>query len=481
MHLTPVICAALGAAGGFYLLFRAPLAVITAVMVLFLAALSFFRVLSSLDPKSRVLQITALCSMVFTAGLGIGVSAANAGRAEIIFGIPEKNITAVEGVLLEDPRVVSGGSVMAEVSLKRCAGAGDLRVSSSGEIVVFFPQLNAETIKQFGRGASVFAEGTLRSGSRGWTFSASSLHIVKPAPPVEQMRTNVRLSLIKRLENRNWGGLALALLLGIRDNLDSEFTQLYGKAGLSYILSLSGMHLAVITALIAFVLKKPLGLKVSVVLSSVIIILYCLLVGPSPSLIRAALMYLLGVIAVLGALPKKAAAVLAFSFLIQIIIRPADGNSLSFILSYLALLGILIIGKALSSLFAGKIPDFVLQPVSVSCGAFLATAGICSITFGTLAPVGIIAGLLIVPLTTVFMTVSVIYLMFDLFSISAFLNYPLFWLYRLMEIIASAAGKAPGISMNPVLVIVLSIVISILIILFDCRRRAVLLKIKPFL
>ena len=494
LRLTPILCASAGTAAGFYVLFRAPESVIITVLVLSVAALSFFRVLSLLEPydalsaHSRNLQLTALCSLVFAAGLCVGVSSANAGRGEINFGMPEKNVTAVEGVLLEDPRIISSGSAMVTLSLKRCA-AGGVRVSGSGELLVFFQPLNAKAVRQFGRGATVFAEGSLRSGDRGLSFSAKSLHIVKPAPALERMRTNIRLSLISRFDSGasgessrgRWGGLSLALLLGIRDNLDSEFSAVYSRAGLSYILSLSGMHLAILTALIAFLLKKPLGLKTSVIVSAVIIILYCLLVGPSPSLIRAAIMYLLGVIAVLGALPKKAMAVLALSFLLQIIFTPAAGNSLSFILSYLALLGIFIIGNSLSSLFAGKVPNFILQPVSASCGAFLATAGICTLVFGTLEPVGIASGLLIVPLTTVFMTGSVIWLLLDMFSLSAFFGYPLSWLYGLMESIASAAGKAPGISVNTVLIIVLSIVISILIIVLDRRSRAVLLKLDPFL
>jgi hypothetical protein len=96
-------------------------------------------------------------------------------------------------------------------------------------------------------------------------------------------------------------------------------------------------------------------------------------------------MYVLGVVTILFALPRKAMSILALSFLIQIMITPAAGNSLSFILSYLAMLGILIIGKALPSLLAGKIPDFILKPLSISTGAFLATAGVCGFVFGIIA------------------------------------------------------------------------------------------------
>jgi len=200
-----------------------------------------------------------------------------------------------------------------------------------------------------------------------------------------------------------------------------------------------------------------------------------------PSLNRSALMYILGVLAILGALPKKAMSILSLSFLIQIIVTPAAGNTLSFILSYLALLGILITGQGLSSFFAGKVPDFILQPLSLSVGAFLITSGICSFTFGTIAPIGIAAGLLIVPLTTVFMIGSMIWLLLDFISLSFLLSYPLSIVYHLMHITASVAGNVPGISANPALVLVLSVVLIIFLYVIEQRRKTKLLKLEPFL
>jgi len=200
-----------------------------------------------------------------------------------------------------------------------------------------------------------------------------------------------------------------------------------------------------------------------------------------PSLNRAAMMYILGVLTILFGLPKKPMAILSLSFIIQIIATPQAGNSISFILSYLALIGILIIGKALYSLFAGRSPDFLLQPLAMSCGAFLATAGVCGSVFGLLAPVGILTGLVMVPLTTVFMVGSIIWLALDFLSLSALLEPPLSLLYRLMETIAGVSGKIPGISTIPSLIIVVSLLLSLLIVFFENRRQDALLKsIFPF-
>ncbi len=480
-RITPVLCAACGAAAGFYFLSLFNQTAIFAVLFAALAAVCFFRALASLSPHQRNLRVTAVCAAVAAAGLVFGVCAADAGRNIVKFGIQEEKIIAVEGVLLEDPRVVSSGNIMASVSLRKSAAAGGVRTSASGEITVFFPKESAARLKSFGRGTVVFTEGRLRNAGTGFTFSSSSMHIVKPAPPIEQMRTGIRLKLIERFDNSAWGGLALALLLGIKDNLDSNLSFLYRGAGLSYVLALSGMHLAVIAALISFLLKKPLGLKPALIIGAVIISLYCLLVGPMPSLNRAAIMYLLGVLAAIKFLPKDSMSILALSFLIQIFVSPASGNTISFILSYLAMVGILITGKSLASFFTGAVPDFLLQPLAVSCGAFLATAGACYYMFGAVSPMGIIAGLVIVPATTAFMIGSMLWLVLDMVSLSWLLNLPLGWLYVFLEKTAAITGKVPAFtSAKPHEVLVFSIILSFFILILEHKRRQALVRLKPF-
>jgi competence protein ComEC len=479
MYLTPVLCAAIGAAVGFYLFGAIHSVWLLVIAIVLLFVICFFRVIASVH-EAKQMRFAVLCSTALAAGFALGLGAAGAGRDVIKFALPHEKITAIEGVLLEDPRIINGGRAMAILSLRRCAGSGGLRASADGKITVFFPEDNALRLREFGRGAAVFTEGKLRKTDTGLIFSAESAHIVKPAPPIQRMRTGIRLKLIDHFDGRAWGGLALALLLGIRDNLDTNLAVMYRDAGCSYILALSGMHLAVLAALIAVLLKKPLGFKGASIAGALIICLYCFIVGPMPSLNRAAIMYLLGAVTLLGAFPKEPLSILALSFLIQIVVSPSQGNSISFILSYSALAGILLIGQPLYSLLLGKAPDFVLQPLSASCGAFLATAGITSFAFGVLAPAGIVIGLALVPLTTVFMIGSMIWLALDLFSLSFVLTLPLSLLYSLMEKIVSLAGNVPRISASmPLVILSLSIFVSVSIAVLE-KRRAAVNRLEPF-
>ena len=499
---TPVLCASCGAAAGFYglaVLFRSGLAGINALFALVFAlaaVLCFFRSVVSF-PRAWVnglpgaVRHMSLYSVAFAAGLAAGIGAGTAAVPPVRLGIPDAALRAVSGVLLDDPRIVSGGRIMAALALRESlgrfpGGSGDVRVSAAGEIPVFFPAETAGRLKEFGRGTVVFAEGTLRKSTAGrggthspYLFSADSLHVVKAAPVLERFRTGLRLALARRFDRAapgsddSWGALAPALLLGIRDSLDSGLAASYRDAGCSYILALSGMHLAVLAGLVSLLLTKVLGLRAAAVAGAVIIVLYCFITGPLPSLYRAALMYLLGVLAVLGMLKREPLSLLGMAFLIQIMASPQPGLSLSFILSYLALAGIVICGESLADIFRGAVPQALLRPLSASLGAFLATAGVSAFFFGILRPAGIIAGLALVPLTTVFMIGSLCWLGLDIIfpAVSGLAGQPLSLLYVLMKKIVSVTARVPGIRMNPHTVLWLSLALMIFIVWFGWYSR----------
>jgi len=507
VKISPPLGAACGAAAAYYCLFplyRSEIITINALLALIfvpVVILCFLRVLISwplmgnVRPQTvRSLRLTSLILTAFTAGLALGVGAGAQAAQKISFGIPEDNVRGISGVLLDDPRLISGGRAMTTLSLKTSAGAGNVRASARGALTVFFPEESAGRLREFGRGTEVYAEGTLRKADNGgagtggaYLFSAESLHITKQAPPLQRFRTGLRAGLTRRFTqppagDPSWGGLALALLLGIRDNLDAGIAALYRDAGCSHILALSGMHLAVLVALISFLLRKPLGLRLSAICGALFILAYCYIVGPLPSLNRAALMYLVGVVAILGMLKREPLSLLCLAFLIQLLITPGAGLSLSFILSYLALAGILIIGQALNDIFKGKIPAALLVSISASLGAFIATAGVTAWFFGTLRPVGIIASLVLTPLTTVFMIGSMVWLGVNcaLPPLSPLLSYPLSLLYRLMERTAFFAAQTPGIKGQPWLVIALSLLSMAAILWFEYRRRLTANNMEPF-
>jgi competence protein ComEC len=396
--------------------------------------------------------VTAL-AVGFFLGFTVGTISA---ASELKLGLPQERVRGITGTLLDDPRAFNDGRGMGYLKVSGVSGIGGIRTSARGRVLVFFPAGAIPRLKEFGRAAPVYVEGAFiaskNNGSNGFQtgtplFRAGSVFLLGTAPPVEQFRTGIRMEVLDKFAGSSWGGLASALILGVKDDLDSAVSELFKAAGCSHVLALSGMHLAIISALIAFFLKKSLGLKPAAWAGSFFILLYVYLVGPQPSLVRAAIMYLLGTAAVLGAFPRQPFPLLGLAFLIQIIIDPSSGNTLSFILSYLALGGILIAGEAVHDLIRGKLPEILAQPLSASLGAFIATAAVCAAAFGVIRPGGIGAGLGIVPLSTLFMILAIAYLgaSFFLPPLAGLLDLALCGLYKLLGGTAFLASRIPGV------------------------------------
>jgi competence protein ComEC len=449
----------------------------------------------SFDDPRRVSRRLGLLALFFSVGFSLGIGAAASVPRKPILSLPEEQVNGLRGVLLDDPRSSGGGNGMAYLALETVQGAGGIRASARGKALVFFPPEHIPALKEFGRKSAVYVEGRFVGGEEGRApfFLSSSVHVVRPAPGLEQFRTGLRLAIAGAFSRggaesgANWGGMALALLLGIRDDLDTGLARAYRDAGSSHVLALSGMHLAVLSSIIAFLLRRPLGLNASVLLGSAFILLYVFLVGPQPSLLRAAVMYLTGAFAVVCGFKREPLSLLNLAFLVQILLWPDSGTSLSFILSYLALWGILRAGPLFQGLCRGKIPKSLLDPLSASLGAFLATGAVTAAFFGILRPVGIAAGLLIVPLTTVFMIGSLIWLVSG-FALALGLQPAvlgplagiLSFLYRLLEQIVSFAARVPGFaSPGWVPVLLASLFILALLWYLERGRRAAVGRLIP--
>ncbi|MDR0553967.1 MAG: ComEC/Rec2 family competence protein [Treponema sp.] len=503
-RLSPIVCVALGAAVSFYGLgFLRQSAfpwvfAVWIVIVFLLGILGSVRALATLSflyaPRNRYrLKMLGIQVTAFVLGFSMGLACRGSITGNIRLGMRFELVTGLIGVLETDPRLAGGGG-MAYLKLETAAGRDGLRCSARGTMPVFFPKGSTPRLKSFGRGSRVYIEGVpvqSRRDSRRETdflFRAVSVHILEAASPVERFRTRLRLSILEKLSPPLWGGLAQALILGARDNLDTGLAQAYRDAGCSHVLALSGLHLAVIASIIAFFLKKPLGLKPAAAVGAVFIILYTGLVGTQPSLERAAIMYLLGTLTIFCALPKTPLPLLALTFLIQIVGWPESADSLSFILSYLALGGILTLGEAIYDLLRGKLPDFFARPLAASIGAFTATAAVVSSSFGALHPAGILGGLIIVPLTTVFMIVAMIWLTIRLLipPLTGPVGIALTFLYTLLSRLtyavswAPALNTAPRMAASPAAVLGVTLGFSVIIAAVWSRRCLMRNRLDPF-
>jgi competence protein ComEC len=493
---TPPVFAALGAAVSYYaspLFFASPLgrALFFGVLFVFIALLSFCGVLSGSPfafsggpPQERKTPRFLKLFFLLLASAALGFSLGLAARKQVPGppspGLAGEGITAVTGRLAEDPRAYNDSRGIGSVDLLGVSGYGGVKASAKGRVAVFFPAGAIAPLKEFGRGCEIYTEGTMVRRNGEFLFRASSVHILKPASLPEQFRTKLRLALLRKFDGPVWGPLASALLLGVRDDLDADLSEGFKNSGCSHVLALSGMHLALLSSLIVFFLRPLLGIRAASIVGGIFVLGYVYLAGVQPSLVRSAIMYFLGVFSLLGFLKNRPLLTLSLAFIIQILFQSEAGLSLSFILSYLALAGVLWLGEDIRSLLKGKIPEFIGGSLSASLGAFIATAAVCSFFFGVLRPIGIIAALFIVPLASLFMVLALGALVFSFLLPPLFapLDFILALLYRALEFSVNFMGKVPGFDSPPAPALILAVLAAVLVfglkrLDFRYRRRLV--------
>ena len=224
-------------------------------------------------------------------------------------------------------------------------------------------------------------------------------------------RTHLRF-LINRLLY-GWekaGGLLLALLTSNKDFISLEDSSSFRNAGLSHVLALSGMHLAIIGFLssyfISFLLNKK-ALKLFLIAISFVFLFFA---GASPSLIRAFLMLTIIAIARLLYVKVNILGVLCFTFTIHLMLFPEDSLTLSFMLSYSALFGILFCSKAIYYFFNSFLPDVLNESISASLGATFFTIPIIAISIKQIALIGIISTCFISPLISIFIILGIVFI-----------------------------------------------------------------------
>ncbi|MEP7373631.1 MAG: ComEC/Rec2 family competence protein [Chitinophagaceae bacterium] len=153
-------------------------------------------------------------------------------------------------------------------------------------------------------------------------------------------------------------GLAEALLIGYKDDLDKTLVQSYTNTGVVHIIAISGLHLGLIYWLLLLLLKPLQHRKYLKWVRPVIIILglwvFSLLAGAQPSILRSAVMF---TCIVLGENLSRKTSIyntLALSAFILLCWNPYWLWDVGFQLSYSAVLSIIIFMRPVYNLFYTK-------------------------------------------------------------------------------------------------------------------------------
>jgi competence protein ComEC len=191
-----------------------------------------------------------------------------------------------------------------------------------------------------------------------------------------------------------------ALLTGAREDVPSELSDSFLKTGSLHILALSGLHVTVLYGAVALFLGFVRRRWLKFALATLVLLFYQALAGFMPSLLRATVMILAAGTAALLDRDGEPLNALCLSGIVLVLVDPFTAFTVSFQLSFLAMAGILVVGPLVQRPLEGRVPRLVLVPLAMSVGAQAGTLPLVAAAFGAWYPSGIVAGLILVPLTT---------------------------------------------------------------------------------
>jgi competence protein ComEC len=185
--------------------------------------------------------------------------------------------------------------------------------------------------------------------------------------PVGTEKGNAFISLALRLRQRETAlfrrlikdeeayAVAATLILGYRSDLSAETLDAYAKTGTIHALSVSGMHVGIIYLVLEFLLRwmnRRRALEwLKMLLIIALIWAYTLLSGFAPSILRSAIMLSLFLLAKGFKKNTDSFHILSFSAFILLVFNPFFLADLGFLLSYLAVFGLVYLQPKMEGLY----------------------------------------------------------------------------------------------------------------------------------
>src|SRR5881409_2283733 len=233
-----------------------------------------------------------------------------------------------------------------------------------------------------------------------------------------------------------------ALVFAPNATLDADMRERYARAGLAHILSISGLHVGFLAAWLALVLRR-LGLGPPPARAGAAALLLFgylwLLAFPAPAT-RAVVMLVTSEVARLRQRVVAPRGVIALSGVVLLLADPWALHSVGAWLSVTAIGAVIWADRA-----TARAPR-ALRLVAPALAATLVTAPITALAFGTVAPIGVVANLVAIPLAAVAVPglVLALVLSWAFAGLAQLLAAGAGLALALLDLIATGAAQVPG-------------------------------------
>lgn len=235
--------------------------------------------------------------------------------------------------------------------------------------------------------------------------------------PILKYSIGLRNKLLEVLKQNHLEGdelsVGAALLLGYTDKLDADIISAYSSTGALHVLSVSGLHVAIVYVVFSWMLffldKSKKGRIIKAILLILFLWFYAALTGLSPSVLRAATMFSFIIVAKATNKHTNIYNTLAASAMFLLLVNPYLIMEVGFQLSYLAVIGIVYIQPKIYEAFEfdNWILDQVWMITAVSIVAQIATFPLGLHYFHQFPNYFLLSNLIVIPVSTLILYVGI--------------------------------------------------------------------------
>lgn len=248
-------------------------------------------------------------------------------------------------------------------------------------------------------------------------IKAKEITLTQGTPKEDSIFIRSRKHITKTLidsTNQETGGFMSALITGDQSNLDPALNLSFRRLGLSHILALSGMNIALLTHAVERILYiLRVAKRKRMIISSVFTVMYMALVGFTPSITRAGIMMIIYYVLHLVAKTSDSLTSLSLAVFLIVLVNPNSIFDISLMLSAFATLGILTLtelsdrNEKKRSIYLAPLFYFINSVVS-SFFAISMTLILTVFTFKSLSPVSLITTALFSPIVEIYIYLGMI-------------------------------------------------------------------------
>lgn len=246
------------------------------------------------------------------------------------------------------------------------------------------------------------------------SLTASGAPTVVGRPPVHQrmagaVRDRLQITSSRALSAAA-AGLLPGLVIGDVRSMDPVVREQFRDAGLSHLTAVSGSNFAIVCgAVLLGVRAAGASPRVAAVLGAVTIVGFVILVRPSPSVVRAAIMGGVGLLALLSSRRAQAFPALGAAVIGGLLWWPELALQPGFALSVVATAGLVVWAPRLRDrLRAARVPAGLAEVLAMAIAVQVVTAPVVAMVTGTFSVVGILANLLVAPVVALISVVGTV-------------------------------------------------------------------------